>query len=396
MNVEDAVESITDLSDQNSEAAAEQALSVRCIEVEPQLTGILLIQEDHGLKRKHCEIIADTEVGEKKVRFQDVDRNVATCETKETNYESAHLSTKLSATLKTSFFDESHLPKSNQKSDNEAIGNLPVDGKKGRRRKRGPRKNKASENLNETEKPLQQTIMDFKICETLVAQQNEDSVTKIYKSVPNMASVGSIPFPKLTEELKPKADKIICKPSLPKPKPQETDKSNEHSKHKEKQQLSDKKVINNSLCLEIQPDETNSKPAPSLSKPKRREEVFMYGNYSRYYGYRSPALEEDVRLSCFPQSFFQGKDVLDIGCNIGHVTLLLARDWRPKRIVGLDIDGKLINIAKKNVKHYIRHKNLLGSTSKSSSQTASNNGNSFNSALLSDELFPNNVMFMQV
>lgn len=391
MNGEDAVESITDLSDQSPETAPEQVLSVSCMEVEPQLTGISLLQEDHGLKRKHCEISEDTEVGEKKFRFQGD-------ETKEANYEAAHVSTKLSATLKASFFDESDLPRNNKISDNEAVGNLSEDGKKGRRRKRGQRKNKASESLTETEKPLEQTSMDLKIennaQKTLIAQKTEDGVTKIEKSVPNVASVGSKPFPKLTENPKPKADKIIYKPIIPKPKPQETAKSSENPKQKEKQQLNDKKVVTDSVCLEIQSEETNSKSVPSLSKPKRHEEVFMYGNYSRYYGYRSPALEEDVRLSCFPQTFFQGKDVLDIGCNIGHVTLLIARDWRPKRIVGLDIDGKLIGIAKKNVKHYIGHKSLHGSTSKSLSQAASNNGN--NSALQPNELFPNNVMFMQV
>lgn len=50
---------------------------------------------------------------------------------------------------------------------------------------------------------------------------------------------------------------------------------------------------------------------------------------------------------------FYGRDVLDIGCNIGHITFSVARDFGVKSIVGMDIDRKLINIARKNVQYYI-------------------------------------------
>jgi len=53
---------------------------------------------------------------------------------------------------------------------------------------------------------------------------------------------------------------------------------------------------------------------------------------------------------------FYGKDVLDIGCNIGHVTFSVARDFGAKSVVGMDIDRKLINIARKNVQYYIKDK----------------------------------------
>jgi 7SK snRNA methylphosphate capping enzyme len=52
---------------------------------------------------------------------------------------------------------------------------------------------------------------------------------------------------------------------------------------------------------------------------------------------------------------FQDKDVLDIGCNIGHVTLIVARDFGARSVVGLDIDRKLIAIARKNVRHYVNY-----------------------------------------
>lgn len=80
---------------------------------------------------------------------------------------------------------------------------------------------------------------------------------------------------------------------------------------------------------------------------------FIYGNYSRYYGYRNPALEEDHRLKCFKKEWFEGKSILDIGCNVGHLTLALACDFSPLKIVGMDIDPKLIMVARKNIRYYM-------------------------------------------
>ena len=44
--------------------------------------------------------------------------------------------------------------------------------------------------------------------------------------------------------------------------------------------------------------------------------------------------------------------VLDIGCNIGHITTCIAKTHSPARIVGVDIDKKLVDIAKKNIRYY--------------------------------------------
>lgn len=76
--------------------------------------------------------------------------------------------------------------------------------------------------------------------------------------------------------------------------------------------------------------------------------------FVRYYGYRNPD-DEDNRLKVLGErlDLFYGKDVLDIGCNIGHVTFSVARDFGAKSVVGMDIDRKLINIARKNVQYYI-------------------------------------------
>lgn len=43
-----------------------------------------------------------------------------------------------------------------------------------------------------------------------------------------------------------------------------------------------------------------------------------------YYGYRNPSCE-DGRWVLKPE-WFRGRDVLDLGCNVGHLTLSIARE----------------------------------------------------------------------
>lgn len=79
--------------------------------------------------------------------------------------------------------------------------------------------------------------------------------------------------------------------------------------------------------------------------------------YFRYYGYRNPTNELDNRLIClsYHRYIFEGKDILDIGCNIGHITLCIARDFGAKSVLGIDIDKNLIGVARKNIKHYVNN-----------------------------------------
>ncbi|CAK8672777.1 unnamed protein product [Clavelina lepadiformis] len=79
---------------------------------------------------------------------------------------------------------------------------------------------------------------------------------------------------------------------------------------------------------------------------------FQYGNYCQYYGYRNPQKFKDIRMESFHKEWFKEKDVLDVGCNVGHLTLLIARDFSPRKIVGVDIDEGLIKAARNNVRHY--------------------------------------------
>ncbi|XP_066578416.1 7SK snRNA methylphosphate capping enzyme [Amia ocellicauda] len=89
-------------------------------------------------------------------------------------------------------------------------------------------------------------------------------------------------------------------------------------------------------------------------QPRRRQKgKFQYGNYNKYYGYRNPGWSEDPRVRWLRPEWFQGKAVLDLGCNTGHLTLAIAKNWRPACIVGLDIDPALIHAARQNVRHYL-------------------------------------------
>lgn len=86
---------------------------------------------------------------------------------------------------------------------------------------------------------------------------------------------------------------------------------------------------------------------------KGKQKKFQYGNYNKYYGYRNPGCSEDLRVRVFQPEWFEGKDVLDLGCNTGHLTLYIAKVLRPANILGLDIDGSLVHAARKNIRHYL-------------------------------------------
>lgn len=47
------------------------------------------------------------------------------------------------------------------------------------------------------------------------------------------------------------------------------------------------------------------------------------------------------------KKYFKKRDVLDIGCNAGYFTISLAEHFHPRMIVGIDIDGILVQKARK-------------------------------------------------
>ncbi|KAK2886037.1 hypothetical protein Q8A67_016874 [Cirrhinus molitorella] len=98
-------------------------------------------------------------------------------------------------------------------------------------------------------------------------------------------------------------------------------------------------------------------PPPRAEKTQQRkhraQRSYTYGSHSHHYGYRTPSLTADPRLAAFKPEWFRGKKVLDVGCNTGHVTLAVARHWSPERILGVDIDGALVQVARQNLRYFL-------------------------------------------
>ncbi|KAK6248574.1 hypothetical protein QUC31_020139 [Theobroma cacao] len=81
---------------------------------------------------------------------------------------------------------------------------------------------------------------------------------------------------------------------------------------------------------------------------KKRKQVFPFGNYKNYYGYRigpGHEVKEDPRIKVLKKEWFEGKDCLDIGCNSGVITIHIAKEYNCHSILGLDIDSGLIEDA---------------------------------------------------
>lgn len=95
---------------------------------------------------------------------------------------------------------------------------------------------------------------------------------------------------------------------------------------------------------------------------------YQFGNYAgRYCGFQNLTNFSDVRLTVFMRHayLFKDKDMLDIGCNVGHMTIAVARTLAPKSIVGIDIDKKLIARARQNLTLFQRLPNGNNVQSKS-------------------------------
>ncbi|KAL4507978.1 hypothetical protein ABPG72_021351 [Tetrahymena utriculariae] len=71
----------------------------------------------------------------------------------------------------------------------------------------------------------------------------------------------------------------------------------------------------------------------------------QYGNFRSYYDHRYEKKWSDPRLKVLDRNWFLNKEVLDIGCNDGSLTLQIAIKYFPFKIVGIDIDFNLINKA---------------------------------------------------
>ncbi|XP_045161582.2 7SK snRNA methylphosphate capping enzyme-like [Mercenaria mercenaria] len=147
-----------------------------------------------------------------------------------------------------------------------------------------------------------------------------------------------------------------------------------------------------------QPKPSQAKASSSVQKGDKAPAKFIYGNYNRYYGYRTPSSMEDKRLNCFKKEWFDGKRVLDIGCNVGNLTLSLAKDYHPSKIVGIDIDPKLVALARKNIRLFMSSN--VTDTTKFPISNVLNYGPIIAPPVSQKESnkqanFPHNVLFMQ-
>lgn len=127
----------------------------------------------------------------------------------------------------------------------------------------------------------------------------------------------------------------------------------EHQAKKEPQKrtLNDEKILKSpskKMRLEIPHQLKN---AIEKSPDKRTKTKYVYGNYNRYYGYRCEKNSEDIRLNAFKNysELFNNKELLDIGCNNGSITIAIAKRFPISFITGFDIDKGLIAAARKNV-----------------------------------------------
>lgn len=113
--------------------------------------------------------------------------------------------------------------------------------------------------------------------------------------------------------------------------------------------------------LELQASPTaptaSNQQASKATNFKPESIKYQFGNFSsEYCGLKTMLSFSDVRLTVFLRHayLFKDKDILDIGCNAGHMTIAVAQKLNPKSILGIDIDKNLISQARKNLTHYQR------------------------------------------
>lgn len=101
----------------------------------------------------------------------------------------------------------------------------------------------------------------------------------------------------------------------------------------------------------------NNKNNSGIKVKYNKREAFLYGNYKHYYGKRILDKDfHDIRLDVLAtqQELFYDKQVLDIGCNSGHLSIEIAKQFKVKSLIGLDIDRSLTQDAQLAINHLKR------------------------------------------
>lgn len=149
----------------------------------------------------------------------------------------------------------------------------------------------------------------------------------------------------------------------------------------------------------VRPEEeagASAKADQRTPKSAAKGSKYRYGNYDKYYSYRNGGVfEDDLRFNLLSKEMFKGKDVLDIGSNTGQVTVRIAKELEPKRIVGIDIDGSLVKTAWK-----VLHRHFVSALAPDGRQfpmsLTSSRGplNILSSSGDNEDKFPHNVHFV--
>lgn len=91
----------------------------------------------------------------------------------------------------------------------------------------------------------------------------------------------------------------------------------------------------------------------AVNNNRKPKDEFRFGNYKNYYYKRlaSGELQTDFRLELLEHhpELFRDKTVLDIGCNSGYLTINFAKNLRPASMLGIDIDGSLVDKARRHL-----------------------------------------------
>lgn len=119
------------------------------------------------------------------------------------------------------------------------------------------------------------------------------------------------------------------------------------------------KIESNTLDydLNVQASPIDARTKTNYRNFKPESIKYQFGNLpNEYRGLKTLFSFSDVRLTVFLRHayLFKDKDILDIGCNTGHMTLAVARKLYPKSILGIDIDKNLISQARKNLTYFQR------------------------------------------
>ncbi len=86
-----------------------------------------------------------------------------------------------------------------------------------------------------------------------------------------------------------------------------------------------------------------------MRKAKRdRDDGREFGNFKDYYGSLKRVATSDQRLEHLPAELFADKDVLDLGSNEGVVSLSVWARFKPRTLVGVDLDGELVARARRH------------------------------------------------